>query len=262
MKTNGMDSILALSPADAGYRWEVPEGWAQGHSTFGGLLVGAIFSAVERQPEEGDRVIRSANLVLAGAVSPGLAEISVRPVRQGKAMSTWMVTLTQGGGEKLAGTVIRARRRMAEPRWLPEAPVMPPFDRARAVPIHQLGAPGFTRHFGYQSTGAPPFSGADTPGGQGWLWPKFSVGQSAAVQAAMLSDAWWPGQLARERAPRPIATAAFDFHLYSDQVQPGPFIYHATCPACREGYFTEDRALYDMDGGLMALNRQLFVIIK
>jgi hypothetical protein len=86
-----------------------------------------------------------------------------------------------------------------------------------------------------------------------------------AAYTVALIDAYWPGFLAAARGPRPAATLTFSLETASDLngLDPeAPLFYRGRILAGRDGYAIEARELWGEDGRLVALNQQIFVVIK
>jgi acyl-CoA thioesterase len=251
---------------DAGrYALDVPAGWGQARGTFGGVLFGAMFRAIEHAEPERDRTLRSFTGEIAGPVVPGPATITVEAIRRGNGVSTWSARLAQGEGTLVTANVVLGRTRDIDRTWSPEPPAATPWREVTAAPRELPFVPEFTKHLEFRPFGTMPFSGGTEPVSTGWIMPRAASRGIGAAEVIALADAWWPAAFSLERAPRPIATVAFTLQcLLGDRVLPAdePLLHRARVVASAQGFFIEMRELWTAAGALVALNQQTFVWIR
>jgi len=263
------DFTVATQVAPAGdgrYAATVPDGWQQGRGAFGGLVLGTLARAMLRAEPEADRTLRALTGEIVGPVLPGPADITVKALRRGNAVSTWEAWLAQGDEVLARASAILGRARTTErdgtelaapdlgPAWTGVAP----------APIHPPLGPHFARMYEFRPTGRYPFTAGDRSEAAGWVRLVKPVALGAP-EVIGLMDAFWPATFARESAPRPMATVAFTLELLADPatLDPrAPLFYRASAPAVRQGFVVELRELWTPQGELVALNQQTFVIIK
>jgi acyl-CoA thioesterase len=252
---------------DGRYRAEVPDGWQQGRGAFGGLVLGTLARAMLHAEPEAARTLRALTGEIVGPVLPGAADITVKALRRGNAVSTWEAWLSQSGEVLARASAVLGRARTTE-RDATElaAPATPaPWSAVDVLPIAPPMGPHFARMFEFRPVGAMPFAGGDRSEAAGWVRLVKPVAALGAPEIIGLMDAFWPAAFAREFAPRPMATVAFTLELLADpaDLDPAePLVYRATAPATRHGFSAEFRELWTARGELVALNQQTFVIIK
>src|SRR5258708_5520911 len=139
------DDLQALTTpvhvAGSSFRATIPDGWQQGRGAFGGLVVANLARAIESLAATPDRTLRSLTAEICGPTQPGIAEISVEPLRIGNGLSTLAARLVQRG-EVQAHMVAMLGRARAEVTWnelsapifpfwrdVPEVPALVPFAR-------------------------------------------------------------------------------------------------------------------------------------
>ncbi len=263
---SALERALHLEPAgDARFSLRVEDGWQQGRGAFGGIVLGALLRAVEATEPEAERRLRSLSGEIVAPVLVGEAEIAVEPIRIGKGVSTWMATLRQGGATAARASVVLGRHRSDDHHWAPAPPEMGrPWQNVPDVPVDAPG-PSFARHFERRNLGALPFSHSSDIEARGWIRPRAARVSWDAATVLACADAWYPGSLVLEPAPRPVATVAFTLQLFAPDPPPAPdasLYYRARALAAEHGYEMEMRELWTPAGGLLALNQQTFVWIK
>jgi acyl-CoA thioesterase len=262
-----LTDVTSPRPAGDRYQLDVPAGWGQGRATFGGLVVGALVSAIEHHVADPARKVRSVTAELPGPVEPGPVDIAVDTLRRGNSVSTVRAQLSQGGEIRShAVAVVAAARKAgaASAGWndLPR-PEAPPWTEVALLPITtRSGAPEFAQHFEYRVVDGVPWSGATRA--LGWVRPREPGASRGAAYIAAMIDAWWPVAFIRIAATRPMVTIAFTLELCGsvDGLDPeAPLLYHATAPVSADGYVLETRQLWGNDGRLVAVNHQTFVMV-
>lgn len=257
-------ALLAFEAAPVA-RFEVPDGWQQGRGAFGGLVVGALVRAAEHQEPEKDRLVRSVTSEIPGAVVPGPALLQAEVLRRGNGVTAVRVALEQEGEKRAHAVVVLAKDRAASPRFAPGAPALGKYTDVEALPADMPGAPTFTQHLEYRTTGAVPYSAAQAPQTEGWIRLRAPGPERGAAYVAALADAWWsPGAVVLDEF-RPMATLSFTLDLLSglDGLDlDAPLFQRARATAGGGGYLVEDRELWGHDGRLVALNRQLVAYIR
>ena len=251
---------------DGRYVATIPDGWQQGRGAFGGLVLGALARAMLHAEPDAARALRSLSGEIVGPVLPGAADIAVKALRRGNAVSTWEAWLSQGP-ELLA----RASAVMGLPRGTDrdgtEAPppsMGAPWESVDVIPIGPPMGPHFARMYEFRSTGPQPFSGAERSEASGWVRLRKPVALGVPELIGLM-DSWWPATFARELSPRPMATVAFTLQMLADpaSLDPAqPLHYRAWAAASRQGFVVEKRELWTPQAELVAMNQQTFVIIK
>ena len=259
------DELLTLRTIAQGrYLAQVPDGWQQGRGAFGGLVVALLVRAVSTANAEASRPLRTVSAELCGPVEPGDAELSVEPLRIGSGMSTLAVRLVQGGEVRAHAVAIFGRTRDPRISWQ-AARTLPSWSDASVLPIGPPLGPVFAQHFEFRPTGPLPFGGGPAALASGWIRPRDPGTARDAAFVAACADAYWPALYARMSAPRPMATIAYTLELLAplDGLPvDAPLFVDIVAPAATDGYVVEDRSLYGVDGRLVALNRQTFVVIR
>jgi hypothetical protein len=248
-------TAISTDPQDHQFRAVVPDGWQQGRGAFGGLVLGILARAIERDEPDSRRRIRSLMGDIAGPVLPGECTIRVRTLRRGNNQSNLAAELAQGDSVLATASAILSPPRTAHSHagFLGK----PAHSDWRTVePLDMSARPSFTRHYLYRDLGSTaesieafiserePLEHLDT----------------AAIIARL--DAWYP-TLFHLEGPRPMATVGFAAELLVDPatLSTDPLRYRAKLAAMNEGFLVEFRELWQADR-IVALNQQTFAVLK
>ncbi|MBH23889.1 MAG: hypothetical protein CMH57_05415 [Myxococcales bacterium] len=249
------------------WRWEVPDTWQQGRGAFGGLTVATLVRTLELALANPEQPLRTLTASLCGPVMAGAAQLQIEALREGSSTTVMAIRLLQEGELRAHAVGTFGRRRVEDGDWNTIAPPeMPSWrDIPNPAPLGPPLAPTFTQHVAYWPLGHPPFSGVPTERAQGWVMPKRPGPARDAAYLAALVDAWWPVHLISLKRPRPMATISYTLEILGgwEGLDPdAPLFHSSSSPASRHGYAHEERQLWGEDGRLMALNHQVFAIIK
>lgn len=242
---------------------DVPTTWEQGKGAFGGLVVGAMVRAALQCEDDAARVFRTVSSEIVGPVKTGAeARISVEVLRRGTGLTAFDVKLSQEGEGVLArATVTLAKKRTDDHAFdAVDRPTIPSFEHAFIAPVAPPMGPAFAQHFQFRPTRGLPFSGGTESITEGFISPLACTKWGPAEWVA-LADCYWPCILAVESAPRPTSTIGFTLHLLREPPR-GPLFFRAKTLASRDGYITDVRELFTLDGELVLINPQVFAIVK
>lgn len=269
MTERSIDQLTASTPTGGGvFRWDVPDGWQQGRGAFGGLVLSALCRAAMTFEDDPSRPPRAMNGELTGPVLPGEADLEVRLLRRGSAVTTVEVALRQGDEIRARASFVLGGARK-NPGSFPDMPSRAPasldWERAPVVPMNAgSGFPVFAPHFEFRLVGAPPFQGGDVAEAGGWVRAKAAPGAIGHPEVVAYADVWWPAGFTSERAPRPAATIGFQLQWLVDPASLNgnePLLCLSRVVGAHDGYLAETRELFAPDGRLVALNQQTFVWI-
>lgn len=271
MTTGRFGAATAQVRLDDGlFAWDVPDGWQQGPGAWGGLVAGGVAQAVaSHQPDPG-RSLRTLSVHLASPLPVGRATVRVAALRVGSALSTWSVTVEAAPGRASAyGVAITGAPRAtdladAAGTWgTAEPPALPPWREVEPVPALGPGWPTFMQHVEFRGVEGLPLAGGPARC-RGYV--RFSDQQSwDAPQLLSVVDAWFPTAFTVLDALRPLATVAYTAHLLVDPatVPPGePLAFESNMSGAYEGFTSELRRLWTLDGRLAVENHQCLVVVR
>jgi hypothetical protein len=241
--------------AESLYRAQIPDGWQQGRGAFGGLVLGTLLRAMERDEPDARRVTRTLTGDICGPVQPGAADIRVRVLRRGNNQSNLQAELTQGGDVLATATAVLSPPRLDKSHagFL----VAPEKSDWRDHPALVSPGPSFALHYEYRDVGSnqrvidsfirerEPLATLDRPAIIGRL------------------DAWWP-TLFQLEGPRPMATVSFTAEILVDPATlppDQPLRYRAQMAALSDGFLVEMRELWH-GPTVVALNQQTFAVLR
>lgn len=260
-----LTALVATRRVDANeFRAELPEGWLQGRTVFGGITIGVGVDAAVQWVSNDKLALRSINFALAAPTRPGLINVAVEEIRRGSNTSVVVTRLRQNGTTTATGTMVFGQPRDESCRWQQMNQEPPPrFKDTKPVWRDSRLAPEFAKNFEYRPTRGLPFSGADEAVVEGWIGPTHDARTYDAATTALLTDIWWPAGYAMETGPRPIATISSTIQLYPlvSLPQNEPVFHRGVAPVAQSGYVTEYRELWSESGALAATNQQTFVWI-
>jgi acyl-CoA thioesterase len=267
-KDNTEELSVALQLEQAGehvFSSHVPDGWQQGRGAFGGLVLGLLAEAIQRSEPEAERMLRTLSGEILAPVVPGPVEITVEVIRRGNGLSSFVARLRQDQELRAHASAILAKKRIADRERLSlSPPSLPDWKSVEVVPPSPL-MPPFARGFEFRPVGMLPFAGTTESVMTGWVRARKPPARLGPTEVLALIDAYWPVAMIQETAPRPMATVSFTFQLHIDPSRLDPQVplrHRATQQVSHDGYSAEHRELWTADGELVALNPQIFVIIR
>lgn len=254
---------LYLATAPAGETtWEVPDGWQQGRSTFGGLTLAALAKAAAARVGAADRPLRTLTAEIPGAVVVGASHVTVTPLREGHALSAIAAHLVQGDGVVAHAIFNFGKTRDVAFDRGPSESRIPPFAEATVSALGSVG-PTFTQHFEYRIVNGTPLSGDERAVTEGWVRLRDPGDVPPWIALIAMVDAWFPSVLPVFRSPRPFGTISFAAHLFDQAWSPHePLFHRSRLLGSQQGYFAELRELFTARGELCAVNQQTMAIIK
>lgn len=239
-------------------------GWGQGRTTFGGLSAALIIEKLQ-QTQAQDRYLRSLNINFCGPLfTEQPFSLSSSTLSEGKSISQINGQAIQN--DKVV-TQLVACFGIERQSDINVEPV-----------IRDLGKPGagnrlnyikgitpeFVRHVEFSYTrGKFPFSNTKETGLGGWVRFKESPAVMTEAHLVALIDAWPPTLLPMLKTPCPCATVSWNLEFIQPmpKLSPGDWIYYeADIKQAHHGYGHTDAKIYNENGQLLALSRQLTTV--
>ncbi len=242
------------------WQFEMPAGWLQGRSVFGGLSAAAL-AALGRRVVSPDRKLRTANTQLLRPTAPGRVTGSVRVVREGKSTSFVQAALAQDGQETALANLVFVRPREGSAPVTGLAPFTGPQPETLPDMPYLAGiTPEFTQHIALRwATGSPPFTGADQARLDGYC--RFRVPAGGAEGVLGLLDMWPSPSLSVLNSPALASTVSWTAHILlvpKDFEQWFRFSYETV--AGKDGMHTCVGHLHNAEGALVGFTEQLVAI--
>jgi hypothetical protein len=260
-------------------RWAavLPSDWAQGRTTFGGL-VGALAARVAALVVGADRPLRTLDVAFVAPLPAGPAELDVEMLGAGKAITQLVVNVRSGGVLGARVHVVAGASRVSGLRvdiGPTEMVAGDPAEQGVELPYVPGVMPVFGQHLEYRwCSGAFPFTGGgpETARLNGWARHR-SVAQGLEAMLALL-DAWPPVILPMASGPVPVSTVRWAVHLASPAEVVEPMWdgvnsrfdadkqwvwYEARTVQCADGYASAQASMYS-EGRLVAWSEQLIAV--
>jgi acyl-CoA thioesterase len=265
------DAASATTPA-GDLRWSVdlPADWAQGRTTFGGL-VGAIAARVAAEVVGAERPIRTLDLAFVAPLPAGPAVVEAEVLGTGKAVTQLVISVR---GEALGArvhVVAGAARESGAAMEIGPAMLVAgdPADQGIELSYVPGVTPEFTRRLDYRWCSSTfPYTGTGPEGAviDGWIRHRSEASGLPALIA--LLDAYPPSVLPMLTRPAPGSTVRWALHLAAPSavdLQPVDagkqwFWYEARTVQAGEGYATAYASLYTDSGRLLAWSEQLVAV--
>lgn len=241
----------------------VPENWAQGRTTFGGLTAAILLTAAQKGVEV-DRILRAMDINFTRpfeAMAP--YHIAVETLGEGKTVSVKNARLIQDGK-------VRATLRADFCRPLPNPVridtfivpnIRPP---EKSMPMVGNRLPTFFMHIdACMASSSPPFAGSDLAEMHGWMRYKQAPLNSSIPLLLGLIDAWPPTASTHYDRPVPMSTISWHLHFTLDASEFGTedyLGYHSVADFDEAGISSSTAWIWRPDGRLLAKSVQTNVI--
>lgn len=243
----------------------VPSSWAQGRTVFGGLSAGLLYQAIVNQWAS-PLVLRSmsAHFLRPLKVDVPFA-IQVEVLRQGKNTAVIEAQAIQGGEVSVTMTtcfgVARATKIVvkADDQHHMRAP-----KRGSILMKMPVLAPAFLRHVDLDIVaGGMPFVGGKASGYSGYMrFKKHPVAITDAYIIALI-DCWPPTVLQLIKGPAPASTLSWNLEFIHPHkpISPSSWLgYQAVTRQSDDGFAHTEANIWDADGKLIAISRQLVAV--
>ncbi|GAB4568412.1 MAG: acyl-CoA thioesterase II [Haliangiales bacterium] len=245
---------------DDSWRFDLPTGWMQGRSTFGGLTA-AVSVALARRHLDPSRRLRSFTVQLLRPLVPGPVEGRYRIHRAGKHITFADVDLAQGEQPAALTRMVFADSRDDARAIAPTASWSGPDPESLVDMPYIAGVtPEFTQNVAFRwVSGGLPFTGSDQTQLAGYCRFRVPFGDVEGVVA--LLDAWPSPSLGMLRAPAAASTVHWSAHIAALPARfDGWFGFTYETVIATDGYHTVVGRLYDPDGALIASTEQLVAL--
>ena len=251
-----------LSPIEAVV---VPDSWSQGRTVFGGISAGLLYQAIVNQSET-PLVLRSlsAHFLRPLQVDTPFA-IQVDILRQGKNTAIIEARALQAGAVCASITacfgVARATKVVVKAE--DQHGMRPPKRGHMMMKIPGVG-PAFLRHVDLDIvTGGLPFLGKKSATYAGYMRFKKAPAVVTDAHIIALIDCWPPTVLQMFKGPAPASTLSWNLEFIHPHrpIAPADWLaYHATTRQSDEGYAHTEANIWDAEGKLVAISRQVVAV--
>lgn len=251
------DILAAAKPTGTGFTANIPAGWLQGRTAYGGLSAALALAAVHAtQPIA--HPLRGAQVGFVGPVA-GDNWTQTEMLRQGKSSQFVTATVASDGGVGTHALFHFAAPRsstisggdltmpaVADPETLPRRPA-------------SKGLPQFMAHFDVRFAGGEPLkSGAAR--GDILAWVRFIDPPAAdpLVTLLALADALPPAAFTQFTAPAPISTTTWQMQFLEIEpvTEDGWWLIHSQSRYAGDGFSAQDMRIWNRRGVPVATGGQ------
>ena len=257
-----------LDQAENQTKMTIPEGWGQGRATFGGLIASLLYSRLKSTlgDAHNDRVLRSATISFIGAVTQGEVEFEIEVFRSGKSVTQASARLLQNGAVQaiLLASFGAARESKIIVAPLHRAPDYKKPEQFTSIPYIEGVMPEFFQQTNLRlAEGDAPFAGSKKPDFGGWMRWNDSFPQMTLSHLLGLVDAWPPSVFPLFKGPGFASTLCWtvEFIAHSfEQSSENWWQYQVTTDVAESGYAHAEARIWDDQGKLVAISRQVTTV--
>ncbi len=261
-------SLLQLFEDVKQNEWiDIPAGWLQGRTVFGGLVAGLLMQKACSHIQDSNKRLLSCSVTFVGPVLQGSARLTIEVLREGKSVTTLEARLWQDDAVQtiLVASFGASRASSIEVKQEPVAPTYVQPENLSVIPFGQ-NMPECFQHFEVcWAEGNYPVTASEHPDFGGWS--RFSPEQHENRQLTLpdlivLMDIWPPGVLPMFKQVAPASSLTWHI-TYVNPVQHQLcdwFKYKVVTEYASEGYSTEYAYLWDQSDHLIAILRQTVTV--
>jgi acyl-CoA thioesterase len=254
------DTLENASFSADGLSLDLPDGWTQGRTGYGGLTSALCLAAAERLAE--GRPLRSALIGFVGP-SAGRVEVAAEKLRAGRTAASIRAQLSseQGPGVEALFT-FSASRESALHQPGPAAPTPPPQPGERALDFPPE-APAFTGQLEFLwRTDTGPFMGSKKPYELSWVRHRDPASRDHPLALMCLADALPPAVSVTLSAFAPLSSMTWMIDFLSDapRTEDGWWLLEAQADHAAGGHSTQDMTIWNTAGECVAKGRQMVTV--
>lgn len=254
-----IEEALELTPDGDGWTATVPEGWAQGRTTFGGLVAAYLARGAQAACQ---RPIRSMDTYFLEPVGPGPIRLVQESSRRGKHLTHLEMGMYSQDVRVATARFILADALTGPLDVVPAAPEHEKsFDEAPEMPFIEGLMPQFLENMQIRlGEGDIPMSGSSRAVAGGFVRNR---GPARGVAALLThADAWPPPQLALVTKPAPASSVRWHiaFHADVDTVDGQRWSWLRVEAAWRSGPLSTVTGTLVRDGVCVAYTEQTIVM--
>lgn len=247
---------------------EIPSGWLQGRTVFGGLIAGLMIQKALTIVQDPAKQLLSCSITFVGPVEQGQAKLSAEILRQGKSVTTLEIRLWQGDAVQsiLVASFGLQRESRIQVENLPPVPDYPlPEQLDKSVYIEGLMPQCLQQFELCWAEGSFPMAASKLPDFGGWSRFAPSLHADRDMQLGdlfALMDVWPPGVLPMFKRPAPASSLSWHItylHPIAHQIHDW-FKYKVVTEFADHGYSTEYAYLWDRENRLIAVLRQTVAV--
>ena len=246
---------------------EIPKGWLQGRTIYGGLVAGLMMQKALITINDPLKVLLSVSVTFVGPVQESEVKLTAEVLRQGKSVTTIEVRLWQEGAVQsiLVASFGAYRESSIFVENKPEAPYFSEPDIHKIAQHHPLAPQCFQQMDLIWEQGNYPCTSSKKPDFSGWMRfnPEKHENREMTVSDLMVAfDMWPPGVLPMYTTMAPASSLTWHLtyiHPLQSNIQDW-FKYKVVTEYANQGYSTEYAHLWDVNNRLIAISRQTVTV--
>ncbi len=242
----------------------ISEDWAQGRSTFGGLVGAFVLQAMQKHIG-GERLLLDFSASFVAPVFPDKMQIQVSTLREGGSVTQLTGQALQNGEVKfIMLATFGVARASAIAHTAARMPQVPERSKCQKLPFLPNVTPEFIKHFDmYIAWGGQPFSGTPSEVFGGWVRLAEPEPEITLPHVLGYIDAWPPATLPWPTAPCPASSLSWSVQFMHPMpaVSPKDYCaYQARLDFSRDGYGFTRAHLWNEQGELLAISQQTIAV--
>lgn len=248
---------------------ELPKGWLQGRTIFGGLVAAMLMQKAVLTINDPLKKVLSCSITFVGPVQEAKVRLTAEILRQGKSVTTIEVRLWQDEAVQSIliasfGTERETHIKVSNEKLAPDYPAV---EQLHIVPKH-LPFPECFKQFELTwAEGHYPISGTKQPDFGGWSRFDPNLHEDRPMQVSdllALMDVWPPGVLPLFKIPAPSSSLTWHISFVHSlqQNMHDWFKYKVFTDYADHGYSTENAYLWDKNNRLIAISRQTVTVFS
>lgn len=262
-------SLQSLYEKIASQEWvELPAGWQQGRTIYGGLVAGMLMYKALITLENTNKNLLNANITFVGPVAFAPVKLTAEILRQGKFVTTLEVRLWQNDQVQsiLVASFGLSRESTLQVQQLPQLPDYKDPETLKKIAYYEGFTPEFYQQFELTwAEGYYPYTGKERIDFGGWFRFNPQMHQDRKMSIAdflVILDIWPAGVHTQLTAPVPTSTltwnitflASIENNIY-DWMK-----YKMHTDYAGDGYLRESEYIWDRSNRLVAISRQTLTI--
>ena len=249
--------LLASARAEDGVcQFDVPEGWMQGRTTYGGLSAALCLETAQRAFPDAPP-LRSALISFIGPAG-GPVEVRAKLLREGKSVT--FVEADVSGEKGIATRCAFAFGGARQSQWnrtFTPAPEMPAPEDCEVYLPEGMG-PAFAPHFETRlASGARPVMGSSEH--DHFIWVRHKDEKADGIVALLaLADMPPPALMPMFSEPAPISSMTWMVNVLCDapKTRDGWWLLESRAEHAGAGYSSQDMLVWNRDGEMVIAGRQ------
>jgi acyl-CoA thioesterase len=250
------DIIAAASPVEGGFKADIPAGWLQGRTSYGGLSAALTLEAAMRS-EPDLPPLRSAQIAFIGPLA-GEVTVTATRLRRGRNAAFIQADVVSEAGLGFRATYIfmRALESQVERDTAPRAPVLPPVESAK---LYTGPESFFTGNFNFHDMG----EGTHEAEWLRWVRLRAREGLHPMVELMAIGDALPPAAFKLfGKQQIPLSSLNWTINLLTPEpaTQDGWWLLNATSDVAHNGFSSQRMTIWNAAGEPIAEASQAVAI--